>query len=156
MSNEGRTPYATDIEDATKANDNYRKVEWTGRYLQMTLMSIPVGESIGLEVHPETDQFIRLESGEGLCEMGPEKDQLDFQQKVEDDWAICVPAGLWHNVTNTGDKPMKLYTLYAPVHHADGIVQATAADAEADEENGRDEPPAWTVQPGTGAADGHA
>lgn len=156
MANEGQTPHAYNIEDATRENSNYRTVEWTGKYLQMTLMSIPVGESIGLEVHPETDQFLRLEAGKGRCEMGPSKDEVTFTQDVEDDWAIFVPAGLWHNVINTGDEPLKLYTLYAPVHHADGIVQATFADAEADEESGRDEPPAWTVQPGSGAADAHA
>lgn len=141
-------PTALDIESETTANDNYRKVAWTGRYLQVTYMSIPVGESIGLEVHEETDQFLRLEAGKGTCVMGPAKDNLTFEQKVEDDWAIMVPAGIWHDVRNEGDEPMKLYAIYAPVHHAAGIVQATKADADADEQAGRDEPPEWTVQPG--------
>ncbi|MFX0540024.1 cupin domain-containing protein [Ornithinimicrobium sp. Y1847] len=149
----GPQPHAFDIEAATTENETYRTVAWTGRYLQVTLMSIPVGESIGLEAHPETDQFLRLESGRGRCVMGPAEDDLPFEQEVEDDWAIQVPAGMWHDVINTGEEPMRLYAVYAPVHHAQGVVQQTAADAEADEASGRDEPPSWTVQPGTGAPD---
>lgn len=152
----GPKPNVFDIEQATLDNDAYRRVAWTGRYLQVTLMSIPVGSSIGLEVHPETDQFLRLESGRGRCVMGPSEDALDFEQEVADDWSIQVPAGVWHDVINTGDEPLKLYAVYAPVHHAQGIVQSTAEDAERDEESGADEPPEWTVQPGTGAEDQHA
>ena len=153
VTDNGPKPNVFDIEKATTGNANYRAVAWTGRYLQVTLMSIPVGESIGLEVHPETDQFLRLDAGRGRCMMGPAKDELTFSQDVEDGWSIQVPAGTWHDVVNTGDEPLRLYAIYAPVHHAQGIVQATAEDAEADEEAGRDEPPSWTVQPGTGAAD---
>ncbi|WP_194948075.1 cupin domain-containing protein [Actinomyces trachealis] len=143
----GPQPNAFDIEAATTENDTYRTVAWTGRYLQVTLMSIPVGESIGLEVHPETDQFLRIDAGKGRCVMGSAEDKLTFKQEVADGWSIQVPAGTWHDVINTGDEPLKLYTIYAPVHHAQGIVQETAAIAEADEEAGRDEPPTWTVQP---------
>ena len=85
--------------------------------------------------------------------MGPTESRLDFDQEVEDGWAIMVPAGTWHNVTNVGDEPMRLYTVYAPVHHAAGAVQSTAADAERDEESGADEPPAWSVQPEKHVAD---
>ena len=152
----GPRPNVFDIEEATVENDAYRRVAWTGRYLQVTLMSIPVGESIGLEAHPETDQFLRVESGKGRCVMGPRRDALDFEQDVEDDWSIQVPAGTWHDVINTGDEPLRLYAIYAPVHHAQGIVQATAEDAERDESAGTDEPPAWTVQPGSNAPDQHA
>lgn len=152
----GPVPNAFDIEKATVENENYRTVVWTGKYLQVTLMSIAVGSSIGLEVHPETDQFLRLEAGRGRCVMGPSKDELTFQQEVEDDWSAQVPAGVWHDIINTGDEPMKVYAVYAPVHHAQGVVQATAEDAERDEESGADEPPEWSVQPGTGKADGHA
>ena len=151
----GPSPNAFDIEAATLENDNYRTVAWTGRYLQVTLMSIPAGSSIGLEVHPETDQFLRLEAGRGRCVMGPSKDDLTFQQDVEDDWSIQVPAGTWHDVENIGDEPMRLYAIYAPVHHAAGIVQETAEDAERDEESGADEPPEWAVEPGEGEADQH-
>lgn len=139
---------AFNIEDETKANDTYRTVAWTGRYLQVTLMSIPVGESIGLEVHPETDQFLRLEAGSGRVEVGPEKDVVEFTHEVEDDWAILIPAGSWHNVINTGDEPLRLYSIYAPVHHDQAIVHETRADSERDEAAGTDNPPSWTVQPG--------
>lgn len=143
----GPKPHAFDIEAATLENENYRTVVWTGKYLQVTLMSIPVGESIGLEAHPQTDQFLRLEAGRGRCVMGPAEDQLDFEQDVQDDWTVQVPAGVWHDIINTGDEPMKLYAIYAPVHHGSGVVQATADDAENDEESGTDVPPQWTVQP---------
>lgn len=152
----GPKPNAFDIETATTENTTYRTVAWTGKYLQVTLMSIPVGQSIGLETHPETDQFLRIDAGQGRCVMGPSQDDLSFTQEVSDGWSVQVPAGTWHDIINTGDEPLRLYTVYAPVHHAQGIVQATAAQAEADEEAGRDEPPSWTVQPGAGAADGHA
>ena len=152
----GPKPNAFDIEKATVENDTYRTVAWTGKYLQVTLMSIPVGESIGLEVHPDTDQFLRLESGKGRCVMGPEKDQLTFQQDVEDDWSIQVPAGSWHDVINTGEEPMRLYVVYAPVHHARGVVQATAEEARRDEDRGEDEPPTWTEQPANTEPDQHS
>ena len=89
----GPEPNAFDIEQATVENTAYRTVAWTGRYLQVTLMSIPVGESIGLEAHPETDQFLRLDAGRGRCVMGPAKDDLPFEQEVSDGWSIQVPAG---------------------------------------------------------------
>ncbi|MBO3724663.1 cupin domain-containing protein [Actinomyces bowdenii] len=152
----GPKPNAFDIETATTENTTYRTVAWTGKYLQVTLMSIPVGQSIGLETHPETDQFLRIDAGQGRCVMGPSQDDLSFTQEVSDGWSVQVPAGTWHDIINTGDEPLRLYTVYAPVHHAQGIVQATAAQAEADDEAGRDEPPSWTIQPGSGAADGHA
>jgi mannose-6-phosphate isomerase-like protein (cupin superfamily) len=152
----GPEPNAFDIEDATVGNENYRTVAWTGKYLQVTLMSIAVGESIGLESHPGTDQFLRLEAGQGRCVMGPAADQLDFEQEVTDGWSVQVPAGTWHDVINTGQEPMRLYAVYAPVHHAQGVVQATSADAERDESQGNDEPPSWSVQPGTDAPDQHA
>lgn len=119
----------------------------TGKYLQVTLMSIPVGSSIGLEVHEETDQFLRVDAGRGRCVMGAAEDDLTYSQDVEDGWSIQVPAGTWHDVVNTGDEPLRLYAIYAPTHHAQGKVHLTFAEAEADEEAGGDEPPAWTVQP---------
>lgn len=152
----GPEPQTFDLEGATVENTNYRTVAWSGKYLQLTLMSIPVGEDVGLEVHPETDQFLRLDAGRGRVRMGPTKDQVDFEQDVEDGWAIFVPAGTWHNVTNIGDEPMRLYAVYAPVHHAAGKVHATAADAERDEESGGDEPPGWSVQPAPEVSDRHA
>lgn len=152
----GPEPHSFDIEGETRENTSYRTVAWSGRYLQVTLMSIPVGGDIGLEAHPETDQFLRLDGGRGRVQMGPERDRLEFDREVEDGFAVCVPAGTWHNVTNTGDEPMKLYAVYAPVHHAAGRVHATAADAERDEEAGSDEPPSWSVQPAVPPSDEHA
>ena len=136
----GPRPNAVDIESATLQNTNYRTVLWSGENLQVTLMCIPVGQSIGLEAHPHNDQFLRLDAGKGLCQMGPAEDNLTFEQEVEDGWAVFVPAGTWHNVTNTGDVPMQLYAIYAPAHHKPGKIQATAADAEADTD---DEPAPW-------------
>jgi mannose-6-phosphate isomerase-like protein (cupin superfamily) len=151
----GPQPQAFDIERATKANTSYRSVAWSGRYLQVTLMAIPPGDDIGLEAHPETDQFIRLDGGIGRVQMGAAKDDLTFEQEVSDGWCVLVPAGTWHNITNTGTKPMQVYTVYAPVHHAANIVQATAKDAEADEQASRDEPPKWSVQPAKHVDDKH-
>lgn len=95
-------------------------------------MSIPFGGDIGLEVHPDNDQFLRIEEGKGRVQMGPSKDQLTYDRQVEDDWVILVPAGTWHNVTNIGDEPMQLYALYGPPDHKHGTVHKTQADAEAD------------------------
>lgn len=152
----GPGPSYFDIEAESRANDNYRSVAWSGKYLQVTLMSIPPGESIGLEAHPETDQFIRLDAGRGRLVMGPAKDDLPIRHDIGDGWALMIPAGTWHDVENTGDEPLKLYTVYAPVHHASGIVQPTSQDAERDEDSGADAPPPWSSQPGTGAHDKHA
>jgi mannose-6-phosphate isomerase-like protein (cupin superfamily) len=155
MNDIGPLPHAFDIELATADNATYRTVAWTGRYLQVTLMTIPVGESIGLECHPETDQFLRIDAGRGRAIMGPAKDELDFQQDVGDGWSVQVPAGTWHDVINVGDEPLRLYTVYAPAHHAPGVVQATSMDAARDESSGADEPPAWSVQPDDSHPDEH-
>jgi mannose-6-phosphate isomerase-like protein (cupin superfamily) len=140
----GPQPQSFDIERATKENTNYRSVAWSGRYLQATLMSIPVGGDIGLEAHPETDQFLRLEAGSGRVQMGAAKDKLTFEKEVSDGWCVLVPAGTWHNITNIGATPMQVYAIYAPAHHTPDKVQATAAAAEADKD---DKPAAWSVQP---------
>ncbi len=118
-------------------------------------MSIPPGEDIGLEAHPETDHFLRLDGGRGHVRMGPTESQLDFDQEVEDGWAIMVPASTSHNMTNVGDEPIRLYAVYAPVHHSAGALQSTADDAERDEEFGADEPRKWSVQPDKHASDKH-
>lgn len=113
----GPFPLVINIEEATTRNDNYRTALWTGKYFQVTLMSIDVNDDIGLEVHPATDQFIRIEQGKGLVEMGESKENLYFKQKAEKDDAIMVPAGTWHNITNVGNKPLKAYVIYAPPEH---------------------------------------
>lgn len=122
-----------DIEALTLGNTNFRTVVFTGTHTQLTLMRIRPGEDIGWERHPHLDQFIRIESGRGRLELGAQEDRVDEKHEVEDDWAIIIPAGTWHNVVNTGDEDLKLYSLYSPPEHPDGTVHVTKADAEADE-----------------------
>jgi mannose-6-phosphate isomerase-like protein (cupin superfamily) len=124
----GPNPYITDIEELTKANDNFRVSKWTGKNLQLTVMSIPTGGEIGLEVHNDHDQFLRIEDGNGRVEIGPEKNNLNVIQEVGDDDAIIVPAGMWHNITNAGNVPLKLYSIYAPPEHPQGTIHKTYAD----------------------------
>ncbi|TYQ18001.1 UNVERIFIED_CONTAM: mannose-6-phosphate isomerase-like protein (cupin superfamily) [Acetivibrio alkalicellulosi] len=131
----GSNPYVVNIEKATKQNKNFRIALWTGKYLQLTLMSIQVGDDIGLEVHPDHDQFIRIEEGQGLAQMGDSKTNLDFQRRVSADYVIFVPAGKWHNLINTGNRPLKLYSIYAPPEHPFGTVHETKAIAEAAHDN---------------------
>lgn len=126
---QGKKPFVVNIEDVTKRNNTYRTALWTGEHLQLTLMSILPGEDVGLEVHPHVDQFIRIEEGRGLTEMGAERDRLNLRQYVGDGTAIFVPAGTWHNVTNIGAVPLKLYTIYAPPNHPFGTVEQTKAEA---------------------------
>lgn len=128
----GKQPHIVDIEDLTEDNENYRTTIWTGENLQVTVMSIEPGDDIGLEVHKGIDQFIRIEAGEGFCQMGPAEDNLDFEREVEDDDAVFVPADLWHNIKNTGDKPLKLYTIYAGPDHLAGTIHPTHEDAKND------------------------
>ncbi|RAZ67030.1 cupin domain-containing protein [Planococcus maitriensis] len=130
----GAESFVVNIEDATKQNDTFRTALWTGKNLQVTLMSIAPGDDIGLEVHEHGDQFLRVEDGEGLVQMGDSEDNLSFEEKAEDDYAILIPAGKWHNVTNTGDKPLKIYSIYAPPEHPHSTVHKTKAEADAAEE----------------------
>jgi mannose-6-phosphate isomerase-like protein (cupin superfamily) len=129
----GPEPFVVNINEATKQNKTYRTALWTGNLLQVTLMSLKVGEDIGLEIHPNVDQFLRIEQGQGVVQMGKRKDNLDFVRKVYDDSALMIPAGTWHNLTNTGNIPLKLYSIYAPPHHPHGTVHVTKADAMAAE-----------------------
>ncbi|MRX56614.1 cupin domain-containing protein [Bacillus idriensis] len=130
----GPTPFVININEATKQNNMYRTALWTGTHLQVTLMSLNVGEDIGLEMHPDVDQFLRVEQGQGIVQMGKSKDNLNFERRIFDDTAIMIPAGTWHNVTNTGNIPLKLYSIYAPPQHPRGTVHVTKADAMAVEE----------------------
>lgn len=115
--------FVEDIEDLTEHNSDFRRVLYTGKHLQLVLMSLRPGEEIGEEVHPDRDQFFRVEEGKGEVWIDGHKGQ------IKADVAIVVPAGARHNLKNTGDKPLKLYTLYGPSEHADGTVHATKADA---------------------------
>jgi len=121
--------WADDIEDRTEHNRTFRTVLWTGAHSQLTVMSIEPGSDVGLEVHPDTDQFFRIEEGQARVQSGPSKDDLREVTDVKEDWAFIIPAGTWHNVINTGNKPLKLYSVYSPANHAPGTVHATKADA---------------------------
>lgn len=114
--------YFVNIEDETKDNSDYRRVLYTGKNSQLVVMSIEPGDEIGEEIH-ELDQFIRIEKGKAKVILN----KTD-EREVEDDWAFIIPAGVWHNVINTGDKPLKIYTIYSPPEHKDGVVQKTKAD----------------------------
>jgi mannose-6-phosphate isomerase-like protein (cupin superfamily) len=131
----GPNPFVVNIEEAAKQNNNFRLALWSGKHMQLTLMSINVGEDIGLEIHPDLDQFIRIEEGQGIVIMGDRKDRLDFQANVRDDFAFIIPAGKWHNLINTGNIPLKLYSIYAPPQHPPGTVHKTKLDALAAEES---------------------
>ena len=125
----GKNPLVININEVTKRNNTFRTALWTGDYYQLTLMSLDVGEDIGLEMHPNVDQFLRVEQGQGIVQMGKSKDNLSHQWSVFDDSIIIIPAGTWHNITNTGNTPMKLYSIYAPPNHPFGTVHKTKRDA---------------------------
>lgn len=117
-------PYVHNIEDQTMDNDNFRKVVFTGKHLQMVVMVLKPGEEIGTETHDKSDQFIRLEKGEGKAVI----DRKEYSIKT--DFAVIIPAGTEHNIINTGHIDMKLYTVYSSQEHPDGIVEHTKKDAE--------------------------
>ena len=128
----GPNPFVINIEEAAMQNNDFRRALWTGDHMQLTLMSLDVGEDIGLEMHPDDDQFIRIEEGQGVVQMGDREDRLNFEERVYDDFIFIIPAGKWHNLTNIGNKPLKLYSIYAPPHHPHGTVHETKAEAEAE------------------------
>lgn len=132
MQDNGPNPYVVNIEELTLGNENFRTAAWTGSNLQMTLMTIQPGDDIGLEVHEDHDQFLRIEQGTAQVVMGPNENELESWD-AEDDFAIFVPAGSWHNVINTSEGTLKLYSIYAPAEHAPGTIHETKADAEAAE-----------------------
>ena len=116
--------FKSNIEKDTLENKNFRKVLYTGKHLQLVLMSLKVGEDIGAEIHPDNDQFFRFESGLGKCVI----DGNDYEVKEGD--VIVVPAGAKHNVINLGANELKMYTLYGPPNHQDGTIRNTKEDAE--------------------------
>ena len=121
--------FVADIEKLTVENTDFRRVLYTGKYLQLVLMTLQPGEEIGAEVHEDHDQFFRVESGSGEV-------RIDGKTTpIKDDDAVIVPAGARHNVVNTGDQPLALYTLYGPPEHRDGVVHRTKAEADASEEH---------------------
>jgi mannose-6-phosphate isomerase-like protein (cupin superfamily) len=121
--------YVDNIEEATLANADFRRVLYTGKNIQLVLMTLPVGCDIGEEVHEDRDQFFRVEEGRGEI-------HIDGKiNAIEDDFAVIVPAGARHNVVNTGEQPLRLYTIYGPPEHRDGVVHASKEQAEADHDN---------------------
>lgn len=124
------TGYLDNIEKVTLSNNYFRQVLYTGQFAQLVVMSIDQRQDIGEEVHKTVDQFIRVEKGEGKVIMNGE------ERPIKDGDAFIVPAGVKHNVINTSsDQPLKLYTLYSPPHHKDGVIHHTKAEAEADTED---------------------
>jgi mannose-6-phosphate isomerase-like protein (cupin superfamily) len=121
--------FADNIEKLTTENDLFRKVLYTGQYMQLVLMSLKPGEEIGAEVHEDHDQFFRVEAGSGEVIIDGKT------TPIQDDDAIIVPAGARHNVVNTGSEPLKLYTLYGPPEHREGVVHSTKAQADASDEH---------------------
>ncbi len=129
----GPMPYVANIKQITMQNQNFRTALWTGCHLQMTLMCIPPCKDIGLEIHEEVDQFIRIEQGTAVVQMGNNRCQLDFQQNMYQGDAVFIPAGTWHNVSNVGRIPLKVSVIYAPPNHPVGTIHCTKADAEMEE-----------------------
>ena len=121
--------YIENIEQVTKTNTLFRKVLYTGKYSQLVLMNLKPGEEIGAEVHIDVDQFFRFEEGTGQVIID------DVTHNIEAEFAVIVPAGANHNVVNTGDSELKLYTIYSPAEHQDGTIRATKAEAEAEPEH---------------------
>lgn len=119
--------YKDNIEKLTTENENFRKVLYTGEHCQLVLMSLLAGEEIGMEVHPDNDQFFRFEKGNGKVIIN------ETEYEVVDGDAVVVPCGSNHNVI-AGDDGLKMYTLYSPAHHKDGIVRTTKSEAESNEE----------------------
>lgn len=120
--------FSSNIEKATLENSDFRKVLYTGKHSQLVLMSLRPKEEIGMEVHPDNDQFFRFESGKGKCIIDGN------EYGVQDGSAIIVPAGAEHNIINVSEtEELKLYTIYSPAHHKDGIVRATKEEAEANQ-----------------------
>ena len=129
----GPKPFVANITRVARQNQNFRTAFWTGNHIQMTLMSIPPCGEIGEEMHPDTDQFIRVEEGQGLVRMGNGRESLNFQCCIRPGDAIFVPCGTWHNVFNTGNCPLKLSSFYAPPQHPKGTIHRTKTDAANEE-----------------------
>lgn len=129
----GAEPYAADIEQLSAQNTNFRTAIWTGQHLQTTIMCIPPYEDIGLEMHPDTDQLIRIEQGHARIKMGKNRGLSDFQQELRKGDVAFIPAGTWHNIINTDWIPLKVSSVYAPPNHPEGTIHPTKADAEKEE-----------------------
>lgn len=135
ISDYGPDPFVAKVEQLTMMNTYYRTALWTGEHLQMTLMQINPGEDIGLEAHRDHDQYLMVVSGYAHVVMGKTESQLTYRKNVQPGYGIFVPAGTWHNLVNTGNRPLKLFSIYAPPQHPRGTVHQTKAIAEREEKN---------------------
>ena len=126
----GCEPLIFNINHATNKNENFRTTLWTGRYMQLTLMSIPICSDIGVEMHSNVDQFIRIKSGRAMVYMGSCRNNLQALGYADGNDTILIPAGTWHNIVNVGSRPLKLYSLYAPPQHPVGTIHRTKEDSE--------------------------
>lgn len=126
----GAKPTLINIRKETMCNHNFRTEIWTGEYLQVTVMSIPVGGEIGLELHDDLDQFIKIESGYAKVYMGDCKKNVKCMGKVDANYAIVIPSGTWHNIINVCGYPLKMYSVYAPAKHPFGTIHKTKLDAD--------------------------
>lgn len=126
----GGEPLVFNIHHATNKNENFRTTLWTGKHLQLTVMNIPVRSDIGVEMHPDVDQFVRVEGGRARVYFGNSRNTLREVGVVNDNFAILIPANTWHNIVNIDSRPLKVYSLYAPPKHPFGTVHKTKVDAE--------------------------
>lgn len=127
----GPNPLIVNIRCLAQQNPYFRSALWTGGNMQITLMCIPPRGEIGLEMHPDVDQLLRVEAGCGLVKMGDGPETLGYRQAVDAGYGIVIPAGTWHNLVNTGCDPLQLVSVYAPPQHPFGTVHKTKADADA-------------------------
>ena len=126
----GSSPYVVPMRSEVLRNDNFRATVWTGDYLQATVMSVPPGDEVGIEMHPDVDQFFYILLGRGDAMMGESMDSLTFESPLIAGDAVFVPAGTWHNIVNIGRTPLKFFSIYCPPQHPNGTVHTTRAEAE--------------------------
>ena len=126
----GDEPTLINIRNETRSNNYFRKEVWTGEHLQVTVMSIPVGGEVGLEIHNENDQMLGVEYGVASVWAGESKQTVRFLGNVNPEYAIMIPAGTWHNIINKGDRPLKIYSVYAPPHHPKGTIHKTKLESD--------------------------
>ena len=130
----GKKPSLINIHNEAVCNTNFRTAIWTGEHLQVTVMSIPIGGEIGLEIHEHLDQLIKLESGYANVYMGDTKKNVKFVGKIDSNYAILIPAGMWHNMINAYSRPLKVYSVYAPPQHPLGTIHETKLDSDLSED----------------------
>lgn len=123
-------PLAINLEEATVNNQNFREVIWTGDHMQLVLLSLEPGEEIAMEMHEDLNQLLKIEKGQAQILIGPSRDELNFEREVQEDWAVLIPANHYHSVKNTGEGPLKLYTLFAPGAYPQNEVVETLEETE--------------------------